>query len=60
MLIVFYIRLRVGAQFSTELHPSAKALMQNPSSNLKLYTVSAVTLVGSAFMAAGFVVPSLQ
>ena len=35
-------------------------MSNSQASNLKLYSVSAVTLVGSAFVAAGFVVPSLQ
>jgi tetratricopeptide (TPR) repeat protein len=58
MLIVLHIRLRFGTRFSTELHQFAKVLMQESRSNLKFYVVSTITLAGSAFVAAGFVIPS--
>jgi tetratricopeptide (TPR) repeat protein len=58
MLIVLHIRLRFGTRFSTELHQFAKVLMHESRSNLKFYVVSTITLAGSAFVAAGFVIPS--
>lgn len=60
MLIVLSIRLRFGALFSTELHQFAKDLMQKSHPNTKLYLVTTITLAGSAFVTASFIVPSVQ